>query len=63
VRCIVPETIACPRCAARSTAIRAWRAFAQIFYVGETCEAAWTVAIDLPETRGHGFSKFRNVLC
>jgi hypothetical protein len=45
---MVPAATYCPLCHASAKAIRAWRAFAQIFYVCGQCEAQWTIDIDPP---------------
>jgi hypothetical protein len=46
---MVPVSLRCPQCHASAGTIRAWRAFAQIFYVCDTCEAAWTIDIEPPK--------------
>jgi len=59
---MVPDTISCPHCAALSTAIRAWRAFAQIFYVCGVCDAAWTVDLEPSEQATDVIEKLKRAL-
>ena len=49
IRSIVPTTICCPHCHASAKTIRAWRAFAQIFYVCGKCDAAWRIDVAASE--------------
>jgi Zn ribbon nucleic-acid-binding protein len=46
VRCMVLASIHCPRCAASSDSLRAWRTSTQIIYVCGECDHTW--AIDVP---------------